>query len=165
MDTVNNEFWAMAATGLVDGGVASGSLLELLQAVSDKDSRRQLIDSGAVEGHFKWLTFYNGAFGYVIDQSSVNNCWDYIADKYYNPHIRVDVPPKPTGVDVTGGVISADALPTGYTLYLYSWNYVEFTEMGTLSGNESPVAGAYVLASHADDGEAVSLPTSYIIVS
>lgn len=160
-----DEFWAMAATGLVDGGVASGSLLELLQAVSDRDSRRQLIDSGAVEGHFKWLTFYNGAFGYVVDQSSVNSCWDYIADKYYNPHIRTDIPAKPTGVSVVGGVISADASPAGYTLYIYSWNYVEFTLLGMLAGNDSPGAGVYVLAAHADDGEAYSFPTAYITVS
>ena len=162
---INHEFWKMAATGLIDGGVGSGSLLELLTAITDRDKRRRMIDSGAISGHFHWLVYYNGAFGYVVEDNSIQECWAYIADRYYNPHIRTDIPPKPQNVTVTAGEISADDPGDGYTLCVYQWDYIQFTQLGPLAEHSAPGAGSYVLATHADGGNDVGLPSGFLDVT
>jgi len=160
---IDHEFWKVAATGLVDGGVGSGSLLELLTAITDRDKRRRMIDCGAIDGHFRWLTYYNGAFGYAVDDNTVSQCWAYIADRYYNPHIRDDVPPKPQNVTVSEGTISADDPGEGYTLYVYEWDYVTFAEVGTLAEHNAPGSGVYVLV--VSDGNTFGLPSGFITIA
>jgi len=162
---MNDEFWKLAATGLLDGGVGTGSLLELLTAIADRDKRRTLINSGALDGHFVWLTYFNAAFGYVIDRATTTECWWYIADRFYNPHIRTDIPAKPQNVSESGGTITADAPASGYTLNVYTWDFVTFTELGTLEAHSAPGSGAYVLATHSDGDDVVSLPSGFVTVA
>lgn len=161
---INHEFWKLVATGLLGGGVGSGSLMELLSAITDRDKRRRLIDCGAVSGHFVWLTYFNAAFGYVIDERTLEMCWAFIADKYYNPHIKSEIP-TPSGIVVTEGVISATDPGAGYTLYLYAWNYISFAEIGPLAEHSDPGAGAYVLVVKVDGQEVWGLPSTFITVS
>jgi len=161
---MSDEFAKIAATGLVDGGTSSGSLLELLLSVTDRDARRLLIDNGSINGKFWCASFFNAAFGYVVDQNTINTCWNYMAERYYDPHIRTDIPPKPTGISVTSGIISADTPPDGYTLYIYQWDYVTFSELGTLAEHNDPGTGVYVLATCTDDGGGISLPSGYITI-
>ena len=118
--------------------------------------------SGQGNPKFKYIIFSNAAFGYAVDNLTLNGCWDYIADTYYNPKIREDIPPKPQNVVVNAGTLSAADPGEGYTLYVYQWDsYTTFTKLGPLSTHNTPGAGTYVLVTHANEGEAVSLPSGF----
>jgi len=158
--TINHEFWKLAATGLVDGGEGTKSLLSLLKEIPDNDKRRALVNAGAIDGCFVWEVYKNQAFGYVISKQTVLLCWDALTDLFYSPEVKTD-PPKPTGATVSGSALVANDPGVGYTVYVYAWDYVRFAEVGTLLENSTPGTGVYVLVTHGD-GESRSLPTSFL---
>ena len=154
---MENEFWNLVASGLWN------NLLADLISITNKDSRRLMIDNGAFTGKL-WKSAFD-TLAYVPSQASIQRCWDYIDDRYYNPQFVGSVPPFVTGSAVTGGdTLVGDAL-TGYTIQVYAWDFVEFTLLGDLAGNSAPGAGNYVLAYREDNDGAVGLPSSFLTIS
>lgn len=153
---VNNEFWRIVASGLFDG------LLDDLIAVTSRDGRQLMIENGAFSGKL-WRACYD-SLGYVVDQRSINECWNYVADPVYNPQLRDDVPPMAEGAGASGGnTLVADVPPVGFTVQVYSWDFTEFTLLGTLAENSQPGAGNYVLALVDDENENnVGLPSLFL---
>jgi len=154
--TIQHEFWRVVASGLFQ------SLLDDLVAVTSRDARHRLIENGAFTGKLHRMCY--DSLAYVVNGQTINLCWDYVADPVYNPHLRDDVPPMVENATVSGGdTLTADTPPTGYTIYVYEWDYTTFTEVGPLSENSSPGSGIYVLALVDDENPInVGLPSSFL---
>ncbi len=158
--SIDNEFWRVVASGLWTG------LLDDLVAVSERDARARMIENGAFSGKL-YRACYD-SLSYVVDEQSVQLCWDYIADQVYNPHFREDVPLFVVNArTVAGNTLAADSPPEGYVVYVYSWDYVTFAEVGDLADdNDQPGAGDYVLALvDVDNPRNVGLPSLFLTLT
>lgn len=62
-------------------------------------------------------------------------------------------------------MLTADAPPEGYTLYVYAFNGLTFAELGPLAENSTPSAGNYVLSTRNDSTETLSLPSAFLAVT
>ncbi len=153
---IQHEFWNLVASGLWN------TLLADLTGVTNRDARRLMIDNKAFTGKL-WRASFD-TLAYVPAQTSIQSCWDYIDDRYYNPQLIDNVPPFVTGAAVTGGdTLVGDAL-AGYTIQVYAWDFVEFSLLGDLAGNATPGAGNYVLAYKEDVDGVTGLPSLYLTI-
>jgi len=154
--SIEHEFWRIVASGLFQG------LLTDLAAVTNRDGRQLMIDNNAFSGKL-WRACYD-SLSYVVSQRSISECWNYVADSVYNPHLRDDVPPMVVSAGVSGGnTLTTGTQPDGYTINVYSWDFTEFALVGTIAENSQPGEGYYVLAL-ADDENAgnVGLPSLFL---
>jgi len=152
---IKHEFWRMVASGLFK------TLLDDLVAVTSRDARKLMLDNGAFNGKF-WRACYD-SLAYVVDRNSISECWNYIVDPVYNPHVRTDIPPMVVSPAVSGGnTLTTGTVPDGYTAQVYSWDFTEFALLGTLAEYSQPGVGFYVLALADDADQSVGLPSSFL---
>jgi len=152
---IRHEFWRIVASGLFE------TLLDDLVAVTSRDARRTMIENGAFNGKL-WRACYD-SLSYVVDRNSIGECWNYIIDPVYNPHLRNDVPPMVVSPVASGGnALTTGTVPDGYTVQVYGWDFTEFALLGTLAENSQPGVGFYVLALVDDADQRVGLPSSFL---
>jgi len=153
--TIKYELWRIVASGLFQG------LLDDLAAVASRDARQLMIENGAFSGKL-WRSCYD-SLAYVVSIQSINECWTYVADPVYNPHLRTDTIPMVVNPAVSGSdTLTAGTQPDGYTVNVYSWDFTEFALLGTLAEHNQPGVGFYVLALVDDDTNNAGLPSSFL---
>lgn len=137
MDVLQTELWHMGASGMVE------ELLATLVAITPKDTRGVLEDSGALAGWFR--TRAAVALLYAPSNDAVTGCLNFIDNKRYAPALS-DLYVKPQNAAVQGGTtLVADAPPEPFQHYVYRWNYQSFALVGLLSEHNQPGAGIYII--------------------
>ena len=150
-----NEFWRLVASGLLHGFVSS------MAAESNRDKRRLGIDTNFFVGKL-WMDAFS-SLGYKPNSESIQRCWDFVQERYYQPVLNVPVPfvVEPA---CDGTIVTVGAQPAGYTVELFQWkNFIEFEHMGQLDldDNATPSPGIFVVAL-ADIAGLVGLPCSFL---
>lgn len=153
---IDHELWRIVAGGFLTQLIAD------LAAVTDRDARRLLIDQGAFMGKLHRAVY--DSLGYVPERGKVQELWDYIQERHYNPQFDQSAVPLVVDASIDGTTLQAGTQPDGYTVNVYSWDFVEFTLVGPLTENSQPGAGYYVLTLVGDDGR-VGLPSSYLEIA
>lgn len=159
-------FLQFAATGMIDGGTNSGSLMELLLAETDVGKRKDGVNNGAIAGTWLGKVRWHPSLGGMYPlQEELELAWWYLADIYHldNVKIRLDVPAKPSGISVNAGTITADDPGDDCELWLLAWDFEEFTLVGKLAENNHAPAGNYVLVNGGTGG--YSLPSAFFEVT
>jgi len=152
---IKHELWRIVASGLFQG------LLNDLAAVTSRDARQLMIENQAFSGKL-WRSCYD-SLAYVVSIQSINECWTYVADPVYNPHLRTDIIPMVVSPAVSGGnTLTAGTQPDGYTVNVFSWDFTEFELVGPLDENGQPGAGNYVLVLVDDETDNAGLPSSFL---
>lgn len=145
----------MVASGMVE------ETLTTLVAISSKDTRAVLESSGALQGWFRTRSAV--PFGFAPSLEAVSACLAFIENKRYAPSLS-DRYIKPQNAAVQGGnTLVADAPPEPFQLFVYSWNYVQFTRLGLLSENNQPGAGIYVIVPEAQTQ--IGVPSFYLQIN
>jgi hypothetical protein len=153
---MNSIEWQLVASGFLN------ALLADMVSVTSKDARILLLNDGAFIGKIQRASY--DSMGWVPPRNSIVALERFIDSQHINPNI-VTVVPMVTGVSVDSGIITCDDPGDGYETYLYSWNYVEFTEIGDLLSNSDPGPGVYVLVNeHVIDGN-IGLPSMYVTIT
>lgn len=158
---MNNELWRVVASGGLN------LLLAEMQSITAIDTRARLLDG---RDFLAWLRVElagPGSLSFAVSDGTLGLLWDEMqADAYYTPALRTQVTPMVENASVSAGTtLVADAAPTGYTIYVWKFNGLLFTQLGTLDAHSEPGSGNYVLACINDDNDAlVSLPSSFLTV-
>jgi hypothetical protein len=158
---IDHEVWRVVASG----GLTL--LLNKLQSISSIDTRARLLEQRDV---LRWLRVELAAptsLAFALSEAALGQLWDEIqASAYYEPTLRAQDPPLPQDAAVVDGTtLSAAAPATGYTLHVYAFDGLTFTELGPLSEHAAPGAGNYVLAVKDDTTGVVGLPSLFLTIS
>jgi hypothetical protein len=155
MDTLQTEIWQMVASGFVEEALAT------FIAIQPKDTRGVLERDGAMAGWFRLRA--SVGIQYAPSNEAVAACLAFIDNKRYAP-VLSDLYLKPTGAAVQNGTtLVADAPDEPFQLYVYEWNYVQFTLLGLLSANNQPGAGVYVIVPESQTRKGV--PSAFLTVA
>lgn len=164
---INHELWRAVAGGARD------LLITKMQFFNDisVDTLKVLTDMRAFLGWLVVEMAMPDSLAIVLSKRTAGLLWDMVQNTAeYAPELREETPPLVTGagptIGVGGDTLFADPAPNGYTRMVYSFDGEVFAEVGTLTENEQPGVGNYVLALAVLDGESnvtsVSLPSLFL---
>ena len=151
----NQDIWQLIASGL------HTAYMTLLTGKTNRDQRKLLLAEGAFFG--AWQLQCTETLQFVPDRRAMETIVGWIQNVDRTPVLVYQIPFVQNIVVASGG-ITTDPAPEGYQVYLYSWNFVEFTEVGPLSEHATPPTGFYVLALKSNGG-ALGLPSPFIEVT
>lgn len=162
--TIKHEFWKLIASGHLTQLVAQ------LQALG-QNVRESLIRERSHTGWVRMQVAINTTV--APERGTVEGFDSYIEDIIYNPTIANPIPAVANySVTAGTGVFICDDPGTDpesglvYETVLFSWNFVEFIEVGVLAdqgggqaGITQAVDGNYVLVNRVTETENYGLPT------
>jgi len=161
MTITDDELWRVIASGGLN------LLLAEMQSITNIDTRARLLDK---RNFLSWLRVElaaSGSLAFAINDSVLGLLWDQVqTDAYYAPVLKEQDPPLVENASTSGGnTLTADAAPEGYTIMVYEFDGLTFTEVGTLAEHSQPGAGDYVLVAMDDSNEALGLPSLFLTLT
>lgn len=159
---MNHEFYRLVASGLMQDWIDD------MADVSDRDTRRLLVDRGVFLARLVWNCLQSPYFGYVIDPGTVSLADTAVEDKYRAPRAYSvwNGVPTPVGAAVSGGnTLVCDTPGDGFTPYVGKWVSERFDILGPLSENNQPGAGYYIIVNMSDGDGRIGLPSNILIIS
>lgn len=157
---INDELWRVIASGGLN------LLIAEMQGIADIDTRARLLDR---RDFLSWLRVEladSGSLAFAISESVLGLLWDEVqTGAYYAPELRQQAVELVESAASDGETLTADAPGSGLTTYVWRFNGLAFSEVGTLADNSQPSAGSYVLANKHDLSGALSLPSLFLTVS
>lgn len=154
---IDHELWQAVASGLLNSAVAQGV------AITHRDSRRVL---HGTQDMVAWLRVESfEAIGYIVSDVTVGLLWNEIeGDFVRDPQIREQAIPMVAEARVEGDRLAADDPGEYFKVFVFAWDFVEFSEVGDLEAHSRPGKGTFVLASRNEAGE-FGLPSAFLTLT